>query len=379
MAMCRETATWKSALTTGLRFRSVSRYVEALRRGFQGYRDLHDEQAGLLRHGVFTSTLTSLLASLQRPIALNLFFDDAEILPYADANGIQGAPETKRTPTIFVNPDSLTEWIRKAHSRHFDGDIEFESAKFICELPIALQKEGVLVNRFSLNDMTHVRSVAPLDPRMCRPTFGPQTDWINLSSFCENLKSFELLSWGASSLTDLGEGDIHIVESYLRTMLSSSSLVDVDITLAFLKTYRPAPPDPEDGSTPQRELYHIQSSIFTSPWPHIRKVWIECFAIPEAELRRFCQNLGDEVVHFFMGNVNITDGSWGDILDILRGKLAARVQMKRCTVRIPSLDGGGAVNLIGTQEMGRIAEMYVTGEVKESPWDSVKAGLIFRQ
>ncbi|KAK7216777.1 hypothetical protein V2G26_004780 [Clonostachys chloroleuca] len=104
MTMYRETATWNSALTTGLRFISLSRYVEALRRGFQGYRDLHHEQAALLRHGVFTSTLASLLASLQRPIALNLYFDDAEILPYADANGIQGAPETKRTPTIFVKP-----------------------------------------------------------------------------------------------------------------------------------------------------------------------------------------------------------------------------------------------------------------------------------
>ncbi|CAI6094317.1 unnamed protein product [Clonostachys chloroleuca] len=178
MTMYRETATWNSALTTGLRFIS----------------------AGLLRHGVFTSTLASLLASLQRPIALNLYFDDAEILP-----------------------------------RHFDGDIEFESVKFICELPIALQKEGVLVNLFPLNDVTHVRSVAPLDPRMYRPTIGPQTHWTNLSSFCENLKSLELLSWGASSLTDVGEEDIHIIESYLRTMLSSSSLVDVDITLAFLK------------------------------------------------------------------------------------------------------------------------------------------------
>lgn len=97
------------------------------------------------------------------------------------------------------------------------------------------------------------------------------------------------------------------------------------------------------------------------------KVCIECFAIPKAELRRFCQNLGDEIVHFFMDNVKISDGSWGDILDILRGKLAARVQMKSCTVRIPLLDGGGAVDLIGTQEMGRIAEVYVTGKSRRAP------------
>ncbi|CAG9982182.1 unnamed protein product [Clonostachys byssicola] len=364
MAMYREPA-WKSALRIGLRFRSVSRYVEALRRGFKGYRDLHDEQARLLRHGVFTSTLASLLASLQRPIALNLFFDDPEGLHYADASGIQGAPETKRTPTVFLNPDSLADWIRKAHSRHFDEDMEFESAKFICELPIALQKEGVLINRFSLNDMTHVRSLAPLDPRMYRPIFGPQTDWTNLFSFGENLKSFELLSLGASSLTDVGEGDIHIVESYLRAMLSNSSLVDVDITLAFLRSY------------PHRDLYQIRSTIFTSPWPRIRRVCIESFALSEAGLRRFCQNLGDEIGHFFMGNVKITDGDWGDILDILRGKLAARVQLKKCTVRIPSLYGGGTEGYVTSQELGGIAERYVTGEIKGSSWKSIGGGFIF--
>ncbi|CAH0057727.1 unnamed protein product [Clonostachys solani] len=370
VTMYRETDTRNCGRRTGMRFGSPHRYDKVIRRGFQAYRDLHDEQAGLLRSGVFTSALASLLASLQRPIALNLFFNDAFRLPYAKSNGIQGAPKTKRIPDIFVNPDFLTGYLGKAHSCHFDRDMEFESAKFICELPIALEKAGALVTHFALQDMSHVRSFAPLDPRRYRPRLGPQVDWNNLSSFCGNLETFKLLSWESLSARGVKETDIHTVESYLRAMLSSTRLVDVDVNLAFLTTCRRLPPTPGHGWTPQWQMHRIQSRIFTSPWPRIRKVSIDYLATSEVELRLFCQNLGDGVIRLFMEEIEITGGSWGGILDILRGKLAARVKLKRCTVRISSLHGGEA-GLVGSQQMGRIAERYVSGEVTETPWERI--------
>ncbi|VUC35343.1 unnamed protein product [Clonostachys rosea] len=419
-----ETAPAEWALLTPPRLAGVTRYVEALRRGLQGYRDLHHEQAGLLRDGVFTSTLASLLARLQKPIALNLFFNDAQRLPKGDPNGsIKVTPEMKRTPEIFVNPDSLTECIRKPHSSHFGGQTEFESAKFICELPIALQKQGVLVTQFSLSDMTRARSFAPLDPRTYRSAFGLPTDWASLSSFSENFESINLSSSGRSSLTNVEQADVPTIENYLRAMLSSSRLVDVHITLAFLMTSGPLPqgppqafpqavpqvvpqaippglppglpqdfpedfppdfpqdffPDflqsvPQVMSTPREDFYQIQSSIFTSPWPRIRKVSIECLAIPEVELQRFCQNLGDEMAYFFMGNIKLTSGSWGNILSILRSKLAARIQMKKCTVWIRMLRGGEA-DQVASHSIGQLAQMYVSGGNTKTPWEITEEDL----
>lgn len=364
-------------------------YVDALRRGYLNYRDLHLEQTRLLQHGHFAHSLATSLSHLKSSIDLKLCGGHLRYA-YKDVHGIPHVPGTRRTPQIFASAEALANSISRPHQwaglkgLHFPVGIE--TARLICELPLALHREGVSVDRFTPSIFKRLRSFQRLCPEEYTPGEGLEGAWEQLVAFSKHLRSFEIPLGEVDTefSRPIQETDMPIIENYLRAMLASPLLINLKLSLGFLMHYT----HPYHLSNRRRGVtyYALKSNIFTSPWPNLQRVALSYLSLTQRELEIFCQNLSYELVGFLMTDVKLSSGKWEAIADMLHGKLSQRVRLKKCKVKVSALRGGEAVEIArrqnakqngeplsrrliqdGSLELSRMVEQFITGKCDINP------------
>ncbi|VUC29761.1 unnamed protein product [Clonostachys rosea] len=376
-------------------------FVDAIRRGYRNYANLHLEQRHILRHGDFARNLATSLAQLGRSIGLKLC-DDLPRYTYGDAHRTSRVLGTRRkTPQIFVSAEALTKSISRPHQwarlKGLDYPVRFETARLLCELPLALHREGVSVDHFKPCSLKRLRSFQPLCPSAYLPdevpNEGSQEAWGQLFAFSKHLRSFEipLNELSTESSTPVQERDVPVIETYLRAMLASHRLVNLRLSLEFLVQY--THPDPQSNGQ-RAERYHVlKSNIFTSPWPQLKRVALRCLCLTQSDLEVFCENLSYELVEFFMNDVKLSSGNWKTIADMLHGKLAQRARLKKCKIKVSALRGGEAVEIAerqnaarnpnfphqhliydGSLELSRMVEQFLKGKCDINPLSSISMG-----
>ncbi|CAH0055960.1 unnamed protein product [Clonostachys solani] len=364
-------------------------YIDALRRGYLNYKDLHLEQTRLLKHGDFAHALSKSLAQLKCSIGLKLC-DDLTRYTYEDVHGILHAPGTRRTPQIFASAEALVKSISRPHQwvglRGLQLPVGIEPARLLCELPLALHREGVSVDRFTPSILKRLRSFQQLCPRKYISDKGPEEGWGQLLAFSKRLRSFEIPPGEVHTefSRPVQEPDMLIIENYFRAMLASDRLVNLKLSLGFLMHY--TRPGPQSNGSRGGRYYELKSSIFTSPWPNLQRVSLRFLSLPQRELELFCQNLSYELVEFFMSDVKLSSGKWETIADMLHGRLAQTARLKKCTVKVSALRGGEAAEIAqrqnakrnpeslsqhliqdGSLELSRMVEQYLTGKCDINP------------
>ncbi|CAG9984489.1 unnamed protein product [Clonostachys byssicola] len=375
-------------VNTGLE-RKDYQYVDALRRGYLNYRDLHLEQNRLLQHGDFARTLATSLSHLKSSIDLKLCGNHLRYA-YEDVHGIPPTAGTRRTPQIFTSAEALAKSISRPHQwvgfRGVHSPARMETARLLCELPLALQREGVSVDSFMPSILKRLRSFEQLCPGRYTPNEGLEEAQEQLLAFSKHLRSFDISA--GEEYTELSrrvqEPEMLILESYLRAMLASPRLVNLKLSLGFLMRY--IPPNPQSNGRRGRKYYALKSNIFTSPWPNLQRVFLRFLSLPQTELELFCQNLSYELVEFYMSDVKLSSGKWKAIADLLHGRLSQRARLRKCKVKVLGLHGGEAAKIaqsqnanqntgtlfqqsvqVGSSELSRMVERFITGKCDINP------------
>jgi hypothetical protein len=95
-----------------------------------------------------------------------------------------------------------------------------------------------------------------------------------------------------------------------------------------------------DGTGTLGPFIRIGSALSSIQSCRLRRVGVSSVSLQGDELRTLISALGSQVQHVALSGVEIVSGSWADLLDLLRSKVAAQCQDGRCTASLDDLFGG---------------------------------------
>ncbi|KAK0101856.1 hypothetical protein ONS96_005833 [Cadophora gregata f. sp. sojae] len=244
-------------------------------------------------------------------------------------------------PTLLsTSMDDLRKLMSKAHEwstiEQMDGAPELLPAKLLSEIPIAVHKAGVNLRDINIG---------------CFPTRGNQTmvfpshqdhynaKWSDLRAACQSISKF---SFGAGNMNKkpvrdepLAAKDQQAMDQYLSTMISGNNLQDLMLNFHVfgINTRR--------AGELIEEPHHIGKLLESVVLPRITTLHLGGgAAMNQDELEHFCRGLGGTLTSVHLHSLDLSNGSWAGILDILRDKVGTRRLEGRCRVSALGLKGG---------------------------------------
>lgn len=338
--------------------------------GHREYVKLQKAQHDLIQSRTFVKTLSSLLASrLNRPLALRMHtgFDPDGLWNQDDAYKIltDNAELAKFLPTANT-------WSEMMHTMR--TPVMLHQIKILSELPIAMREAGVMLRHLAVNHLPEYNSFSTICPGDNESL--DSSAWEQLSAACQHLEVFQV-EWGGRP----ARGSFRYIdnqeysERYVNSVLSSQQLEHANVTIS------PFGLSDGTGNTTER-VPHMPAVLASISWPRIKKVSINTLSLRYKELENLCKALGSNIEYIGLISVNLESGSWVNILDILRDKMASSRKSGRCRVWLADLRGGElgqrGSNFVNRTPNPRRRELedpglvdlfrdYIQGEMKENP------------
>ncbi|KAI8713441.1 hypothetical protein NCS52_01288800 [Fusarium sp. LHS14.1] len=338
--------------------------------GHREYVKLQKAQHDLIQSRTFVKTLSSLLASrLNQPLALRMHtsFDPEGLWNKDDAYKIltDNAELAKFLPTANT-------WREMMHTMR--TPVMLHQTKILSELPIAMHEAGVVLRHLAVNHLPEYNSFSTICPGDDESLDSPA--WEQLSEACQHLEVFQV-EWGGRP----ARGSFLYIDDqvynarYVNSILSSQQLEHVNVTIS--------PYGLSDGTLHTTErVPHLPAVIVSINWSRIKKVSINTLALCYKEFENFCKALGSSVEYIGLISIELKSGSWVNILDILRDKMASSRKSGRCQVWLADLRGGElgqrGSNFVNRTPNPRRLELedpglvdlfrdYIKGEMDENP------------
>lgn len=296
-------------------------------KGHKEYVKLQKSQHDLVQSRTFVKTLSSLASRLNRPLALRMHtsFDPDGLWNRHDAYKIL----TDKAELARFMPTANT-WSEMMHTMR--TPVMLPQVKILSELPIAMHEAGVVLRHLAVNHLPEFNSYSTLCPGDYESLHS--SAWRELSAACQHLEVFQVEWGGRPARGDFLYLDDQVYsERYVNTVLSSKQLEHVNITIS------PYGLSDGTGHTTER-VPHMPAILANINWPRIKKVSINTLSLKYEELEQFCKALGSNVEYIGLISINLQSGSWVNILDILRDKMASSRKSGKCRVWLADLRGG---------------------------------------
>ena len=299
-------------------------YQQILREGHEEYRKKHEEQLRLIVDGSFADRLA---ASMSR-----MFHVDS--LGFVDTINTIPDPYFHDPTLLSTNMDHLRRLMTKPHDwstiEHLDGEPELLPAKLLSEIPIAIHKAGVRIRDLSIDCFPLKQNQALVCPNW-QELSSPA--WPEFRAACQSLSKFDFsLSRQPLRLENLPEDQHNAMDQYLSAILSAQSLENVHFGFRVFSI--------NDGHRKQGP-HNIGRLLQDLRLSGIKSLQIGGDAtLSQRELETFCKGLGNNLSRLYFHSIDLSDGSWAGVLDILREKVGARGLDGRCNFTVASLTGG---------------------------------------
>ncbi|RSL82030.1 hypothetical protein CEP51_005437 [Fusarium floridanum] len=294
--------------------------------GHKEYVKLQRSQHDLIQSRTFVKTLSSLASRLDRPLALRIHssFDPDGLSNRYDAYKVL----TDKTELARFMPTTHT-WREMYDMR---SPVVLHQAKILSELPIAMHKAGAVLRHLTVGCLPELYSVDKLCPGEDESLNSPA--WGELSAACQHLEVFQIEWSGRHDQVQFFFTEDQVYnEIYVNSVLSSQQLEHVNVTTSPSGLY-----DGIDNSS--MYLPHMPAVLANINWARIKTVSINTFSLNQEELENFCKGLSLNLEYFGLISINLQNGSWVNILDILRDKTASSRKSGRCRVWLADLRGG---------------------------------------
>ncbi|KAI8656885.1 hypothetical protein NCS56_01294000 [Fusarium sp. Ph1] len=187
-----------------------------------------------------------------------------------------------------------------------------------------MHEAGVVLRHLTVGCLPELNSYSTLCPGEDESLDSPA--WGELSAACQHLEVFQV-EWGGRPARGmfLYLGDEVYNERYVNSVLSSQQLEHVNVTIS--------PYGLTDGTGHTTiAVPHMPAVLTNINWPRIKNVNINTLSLNYEELEQFCKALGSNVEYIGLISINLQSGSWVNILDILRDKMASSRKSGRCRV-----------------------------------------------
>jgi len=299
-------------------------YQQILCEGHGRYRKKHEEQLGLIVDGSFADRLAASMSRMIHVDSLGLI-DTINTIP---------DPYFEDPTLLSTNMDHLRELMTKPHDwatiENLDGEPELLPAKLLSEVPIAIHKAGIRIRDLSLKCFPLQQNQTMVWPNR-QWSFSPA--WSEFHAACQSLSKFEFsMSNQPLRHENLPEDQHSAMDEYLGAILSSKSLENVRLDFHIFSV--------NDGRGKQRP-HNVGKLLQDLRLPRINSLQIGGDAtVSQSELEKFCKGLGNHLSSLYFHSIDLSDGSWAGVLDILREKVGPRSLDGRCKFTAASLTGG---------------------------------------
>ncbi|KAL2021885.1 hypothetical protein VTK56DRAFT_6480 [Thermocarpiscus australiensis] len=295
---------------------AASEYQHIFRQGHDEFRRLHQEERRLLTDGRFVKCLAAAAGRMGNVYSLS-FIDDMHKERY------RYYPKDKNA-LLPVNAEILTRFVAEPltwKEIEEGGIAELDCVRILPELPIALRRAGVTLTQMDVAVLPLFSHFPLLCPRL---EDAPERQaWDELSAACEDLDIFQLQGARDSEIPRERLADDWHLDNYIGSILAGCwrRLRTLDLNLTCLgpgHTWG----DEIDEATGFYPAGRILSAL--KELPNLRHLRIEGLALQQAELDAFCSKLTDKLKELKMEAIELQDGRWERVADILRRKLAGR-------------------------------------------------------
>lgn len=308
-------------------------------RGYENYRNGHQEQLHLINTGSFVASLAATMAKL--PLTASLIFEGTKDHHRAWASGFQDPTElTEATPSLLLT------WVIEScyctgsslslrQIEHLELGAELLPAKILTELPITLHKTGVRLRRLDIRVFPSSENCVILRPfktykgdenvvttsdrQLELTTPGPA--WEDLRAASQNLEVFWFgqrgikLEYNRCEVRPSGKSS-DCVDAFLSCVLSSPVLEDLSLNMAYFRQ--------TVSLTSRAECYPLGSVLDGLPeLRNIRYLGLSRIQVKGRQLARFLRKLGSKLEMVKMNAVELA-GQWEVMEEILKEKLTAK-------------------------------------------------------
>ncbi|KFY61422.1 hypothetical protein V496_05010 [Pseudogymnoascus sp. VKM F-4515 (FW-2607)] len=297
------------------------RYQEILRQGYEAFRQKHEEQVRLIMDGSFVATLASAISRMRRCTSL-YFVDEVHFLDYL--NRLADDPSRMSThpnelPLLMTAP---LDW---QTVEGLERGAELLPAKILSELPIAIHKAGATIPNIIVRCFPTANNYP-----MLRPGHDPNNPaWLDLRAASQHLTELYFTP-GQPSLRDhhLRPEELSTMDQYFGAIISGQDIEKTNLHFPRLNI--------DDGG-----LYCIDTIFATVNWPRLKELIISYVSLNQGTLENFFRKLdGARVERIYLYDVELLDGSWAGMLDLLRERVASRCLDGKCEVKFSMLIGG---------------------------------------
>jgi len=300
-------------------------YQQLLVQSFKCYQRKHEEQLQLIEDGAFVTTLATGIAQIANSCSLRL------------SNQTYCNP-TRWEPTVVLrDKKELARFMVTPHDWQTIEELgsELPPAKILTELPVAIYKAGASLRELRI-------SCFPATANSYSSIWSDGYNQLNLDEFraaCQHLKVFKIGDGSMNHLPVrydyLSKDDQIPFNRYLCAALSGHCLKNVVLNLHAFKIN-----NGRRGSQSRNGYHHVGSVLCQIKWPWVKHVTICSIEIQQHELETFCKGLSYNLDRIFLFSIHLLDGSWANILDILREKVRSRHLDGQCVINFRSLTGG---------------------------------------
>ena len=338
--------------------RPLPKYMRILREGYNEFRRLREEQLRLLQDSSFANTLALAVSRMPNARSLTFLYEEHD-----------ETPDAADSASLLTNDEILSQFMARPlrqqtikNGPETVGDYpEFEAARLLWQVPVALYKKGAALTEILLSELPLYGNYSMLCPQ-------GQTSWHDLGAACSNLEVFTCENarhWAGANEPLQGEDKIHF-DNYVGTILSQCGQ-----RLRVLELDYGVPSRGTDTADP------VVSRL--SAMPRIRRLGLRNMELQRQTFHALCSGLGNGLESLSLTHVELIpdDRGWERSVDILRNKMAVATKAARplggCNLKmlaVYGLSGGEFSDLkpIFT-EMGqlhpRAAARHIVTEIKD--------------
>lgn len=338
-------------------------YQQLLLQSFKTYQQNNEEQLQLITDGSFVNTLASAMSQIAHSGSLHFI------------NETDSRSGGWKPTVVLLDKVELAKFMVSPHDWAVIEELggKLPPAKILTELPIAMYNAGVSLRELHLSCFTVKESYFPT----LWPDRGRRLDPEDFQAACQNLETFEI---GDGSMNChrlrydyMSQDDQIAFNMYLGAALSSQYLEDVCLCLSAFGI--------NNGTGPGRAkkgFHGVDSILGPVKWLRAKHITIMYLEIHQDELERFCKGLGYGLERIYFCGVHLLDGTWENVLDILREKVGSRHLNGKCGVNFRSLTGGEFGNLNEDEQPNAVNDLvnwesYYTTTIKEDQLIIVKS------
>lgn len=313
-------------------------YQELLKQGFEKYRKRYAEQEGLIHSGAFNARLVSAMAKM--PAAKGLEFPMSCRDPEKEDPGERFFLFKQAADDTFLSAYLLEDWkLSGGHEEDWQSPGGHE--------PLATHPLSLISAILAGFDTTDV-NITSLWIEL--PSGHP--DFVMLNSTAEKIRS---AMQGLEVLTVVndfpsmpcGYFELDSFRDFLAPVINTERLEKLYIDLGLWGEY---------GETDPVSIPFVSVIKPRVAWPALSRLTLQAIRIRFSELEHVLRSIRPGAALVLLGEVNLMDGSWAAILDILRDR------HRGAQLRAPS---GAECEAMFKEEYEKIFDRYYYQEERD--------------